>query len=412
MLMNFIDFVFFFYMFVGLYMTTLLLMIYFKNRKEMFDYPAGKIEPVSVVMPCYNAEKTIGAAIESILNLDYPKEMIEIIVVDDKSKDNSVKVVREYVKRYSNVRLIQHKQNCGNAAGTTNTGIKNAKYDYIAVADDDSTPERDALRKMIGFLQEDETVGGVTCAVLAREPKSFMQKLQAIEYAIIAWSRKLLDFVDAVYVTPGPFALYKKKVLLEVGLFDTKNMTQDIEIVWRMLSHGYKARMCLATRVYSETPNRFMKWFRQRIRWNIGGKQCIWKYKHLFFRSGMLGAFIVPFFTFSLFLGLFGIGLFSYLFTRRFLVNYIMARYALYADSSVMHLQDLTFSPSVLNFFGAALFFLGMFFAIFGLRTIRLQKAHWGNIFNFLFYSLVYLTAYPLLLVISTYRMLIGDYKW
>ena len=412
MLMTFIDFVFFFYMFVGLYMTSLLLLIYVKNRKEMFYYPPGKIEPVSVIVPCYNAEKTIGAAIESLLNLDYPKNMIEIIVVDDKSKDNSVKVVEGYARKYSNVRLIKHKINCGNAAGTTNTGIKNAKYDYIAVADDDSTPDRDALRKMIGFLQNERDVGGVTCAVLAREPKNFIQKLQAIEYAVIAWSRKLLDFVDAVYVTPGPFALYRKRVLVEVGMFDTKNMTQDIEIVWKMLSHGYKARMCLATSVHSETPDKFMKWFRQRIRWNIGGKQCLLKYKSLFFRKGMLGAFIIPFFTLSLFLGLFGLGIFAYLFTRRFLVSYFMTRYAVYASSSVLYLQDLSFSPSILNFFGAALFFLGIFFTIFGLRTVKLQKSHWGNIFNFLFYSLIYLTAYPLLLVISTYRMLIGDYRW
>ncbi len=399
-------------MFIGLYMTTLLLLIFIKNRKEMFDYPPAKLEPVSVIMPCYNAEKTIGPAIESILNLDYPKEMIEIIVVDDKSRDDSVKVVEGYVKKYDNVRLIKHSKNCGNAAGTTNTGIKYAKYDYIAVADDDSTPDRDALKKMIGFLQKERDVGGVTCAVLARDPKTFMQRLQAIEYAVIAWSRKLLDFVDAVYVTPGPFALYKKKVLVEVGLFDTKNMTQDIEIVWRMLAHGYKARMSLATRVYSETPNKFMRWFRQRIRWNIGGKQCIWKYRNLFFKRGMLGAFILPFFTLSLFLGLFGLGIFGYLFARRFLVSYFMTRYAVYASSSVLYLQDLTFSPSILNFFGAALFFLGMFFTIFGLRTVRLQKSHWGNIFNFLFYSLVYLTVYPLLLIISTYRVLVGDYRW
>ena len=217
---------------------------------------------------------------------------------------------------------------------------------------------------------------------------------------------------DAVYVTPGPFALYKKKVLIEVGMFDKKNMTQDIEIVWKMLSHGYKARMCFAAKVYTETPTRFSKWFQQRVRWNIGGKQCIWKYKSLFFRRGMLGAFIIPFFSFSLFLGLFGLGLFSYLLIRRFLVSYITTKYALYADSSILHLQDLTFAPSILNFFGAALVFLGIFFAISGLREVKLQKSHWGNIFNFLFYSIIYLTAYPFLLIASGYRILRRNYKW
>jgi cellulose synthase/poly-beta-1,6-N-acetylglucosamine synthase-like glycosyltransferase len=265
---------------------------------------------------------------------------------------------------------------------------------------------------MIGFLQKDEKIGGVTCAVLAREPKNFIQRLQAIEYAVIAWSRKLLDFVDAVYVTPGPFALYKKKVLVEVGLFDTKNLTQDIEIVWRMLSHGYLVRMCLATRVHSETPSIFKKWFWQRIRWNVGGKQCIWKYKSLFFRKGMLGAFIIPFFTFSLFLGLFGLGLFGYLLGKGLIIRYLSAKYSLYAGSALFHLQELSFSPSVLNFFGAAMFFIGFFFTIYGLNTIKIEKAHRGNIFNLLFYSLIYLTAYPLLLIVSTYKMIAGKYSW
>ena len=412
MFLGFIDFVFFFYTFIGLYMSSLLIFIYLKNKDKLFFYPKGRIEPVSIVVPCYNEGKHIGRTIESLLDLDYPREMMEIIVVDDCSKDNSAKVIREYAKRHKNVRLIVNEKNSGGAAEPTNLGIRAARFDYIAVADADSTPDKDALQKMIGFLQEDKSVGGVTCTVLAREPKNFIQKLQAIEYAIIAWSRKLLDFVDSVYVTPGPVALYRKKTLIEVGLFDTKNMTQDIEIVWRMLSHGYKARMCLATRVHSQTPNTIKGWFKQRIRWNIGGKQTIWKYKSLFFRKGMLGAFILPFFTFSLFLGLFGMGLFAYLMMRRILVHYLAARYSIYASSALFHLQDLSFSPSILNFFGVALFFIGLFFTFYGLNVINLEKSHRGNIFNVLFYSRVYLTIYPAILIVSTYKLLTGKYSW
>ncbi|MCU0642322.1 MAG: glycosyltransferase, partial [archaeon] len=408
---NFVDFLFFFYMFVGLYMTSFLLLLYVRNRKELFAYPpARKLEPVSIVVPCYNEGENIGKTIESLLNLDYPRNMIEIIVVDDKSKDNSAEVARRYAKKYPNVRVIVNKRNSGGAAEPTNIGVRAAKYDYVAVADADSTPDRDALRKMIGYLQNDEKVGAVTCAVLARNPKKFMQKLQAIEYAIIAWSRKLLDFIDGVYVTPGPFALYKKKILIEVGLFDTKNITQDIEIVWRMNYYGYKARMCLATRVHSETPSELMKWVRQRIRWNIGGKQCMLKYINVLFRKGMLGAFILPFFTFSMFLGFFGIVLFTYLTGRGLLIRYLDLKYSLYAGSSIMHLQELSFAPSILNFFGAALFFLGLFFTIYGLGEMKIEKEKRGNIFNLLFYSLVYLTVYPLILVLSTYKMIRGNY--
>ena len=215
--MNFVDFVFFFYAFIGLYMLSLMILIYFRNRKKMFDNPEGKPEPVSIILPCYNEEETIGKAIESLLSLNYPKDMLEIIIVDDKSTDNSVEIIKKYTEKNKNIRLIINKRNSGKAAEPTNMGIKAAKYDLVALSDPDSFPEKDALLKMIGFLQEDKQIAGVTCSVMVKNPKNFAGGLQALEYTIIAFARKLLDFIDAVYVTPGPFALYRKKVLFEVG---------------------------------------------------------------------------------------------------------------------------------------------------------------------------------------------------
>ncbi|MBI2632600.1 glycosyltransferase [Candidatus Pacearchaeota archaeon] len=409
--MTWVDIVFFFYTFVALYMLSLFMFIYFPNRKKLFDYPKGKAEPVSVIVPCYNEAETIGNVIKSLLELNYPKEMIEIIVVDDRSKDNSAEVVRRYAKKYKNVRLIVNERNSGGAAEPTNIGIKAAKYDYIAIADADSTPDKDALIRMIGFLQVDEKVGGVTCAVLARKPEKFMQKLQEIEYYIIGFNRKLLDLVDAIYVTPGPFALYKKKILFEIGLFDTKNMTQDIEIVWRMRANGYTVRMCLPAKVYSNTPSRISDWWRQRIRWNIGGAQCIVKYKKLLFKKGMLGAFIIPFFSLSLFIGLFGLGLFIYLLLRRIAISYLSTKYSIYASTAVVRLQDLSFTPSVLNFFGITLFFLGLGFTFLVLNTFSERRVRRGLI-NILFYSTIYLTLYPVIMVSALYKLARRKYSW
>ncbi len=410
--LNLIETAFFSYMFVGLYMLSLLLLIYLPNRKRLFSYPRGKPVPVSIVMPCYNEEATIGTAIESLLALEYPRGMLEIIVVDDCSRDGSAAVVRKYARRYPQVRLIANSRNSGGAAEPTNIGIRAARHLYVAVADADSTPERDALLKMIGFLQEDEKVAAVTCAVLARKPATFIQRLQAIEYDVIAWSRKLLDLVDSVYVTPGPFALYRRDVLLKVGLFDTKNMTQDIEIVWRLMSRGYKARMCLAAAVHSETPKKFSAWFRQRVRWNIGGTQTLLKYKRLFFRRGMLGAFILPFFSFSLFLGLLGLGIFLYLFIRRTLVFYLSTRYSVYADTAIVNLQDLNLTPSILNLLGAFLFVAGALFTFTGLAIMRGAHGTRHNLFNILFYMIVYLTVYPVIMITALYRLWRGTYSW
>jgi biofilm PGA synthesis N-glycosyltransferase PgaC len=338
--------------------------------------------------------------------------MLEIIVVDDCSKDNSAEVIRKYTEKYENVRLIVNKKNSGGAAEPTNIGIKEAKFDYIAVADADSYPEKDALLKMIGFLQKDEKIGGVTGAVLAKDAQSFPQKLQYLEYVVICFARKLLDYIDAVYVTPGPFALYRKKVLFEIGLFDKNNLTQDIEIVWRMMSHGYRARMSLDAKIYTVTPKTFKKWWRQRVRWNIGGTQTIVKYKKWALKKNMLGMFVIPFFSISLFIGIVGILLFTYLMTRSLLLTYLSTHYSIIANEAVTRLIDLSFNPTILNFFGISLFLLGSFYTLFALMTMKELNLKNINLFNLIFFLTLYLMIYPLIMISALYKFTRKKYSW
>lgn len=409
---SFIDIVFFVYTFISLYMLSLFLTLYIPNRNQMFGYPKGKPEPISIVMPCYNEGHHIGESIEALLKMDYPKEMIEIIIVDDKSSDNSAEVVREYAKKYSNVRLFVNSRNSGGAAEPQNIGIRHAKYDYIAIMDSDSVPERDALKKMIGFLQQDEKVGVVTCSILVKKPWNLLQKLQAYEYYIIAFTRRLLDLVDSIYVTPGPLALYRKSVLMKVGLFDTKNMTQDIEMTWNVMAHGYIARMCLDAKVYAASPTKFKGWWKQRIRWNIGGIQTLFKYKKYWFKE-MLGMFVMPLFALGMGLGIFGLGLFGYLMFKRFVLSYLATKYSFYASTAILTFGDFTFSPSILNFFGIMAFLLGVWFTIFGLAVMKANDLRGRkNIFNLAIYLIVYLILYPFTFLTAVFKMMIGRYSW
>lgn len=410
--MTFVDVVFFFYSFVAIYMLSLMVITYLSNRKEMFDHPSGKPEPVSIIIPCYNEGRTIGRVIESIFQMDYPKDMIEIIIVDDFSQDNSVEMIRPYTKKYKNVKLIALPENSGGPAKPTNTGIKAAKYDYILAMDSDSFPKKDALKKMIGYLQEDKEIGGVTCSILVNKPNTFAQRIQHIEYIVIAFARKLLDFIDAVYVTPGPFALYRKEVLFEIGLFEEGNLTQDIEIVWRMMAHGYKARMVLPARVYVDSPRRFKAWWNQRVRWNVGGTQTLWKYRKWSLRNNMLGLFVIPFFTMSMFLGILGLGLFIYLGIKRLFLFLLSSSYSVGAQASIIQFSDFSLNLSILNFFGIALFVLGTTYSLFGIWAMKEVPLKKLKIFNLTFFLSLYLMIYPLIMIAALWRMARGNYSW
>jgi len=370
----------------------------------MFFYPkARKGYSVSIVVPCYNEEKSIEGTVNSVLQSDYPG-LKKVIVVDDCSKDNSYKIIQAIAKKNSKVLAVQTPENIGRAASAKNYGLKFADTEIIGFSDADSFLEKDAISKMVGFF-DDEKVGAVTCSVLVKNKNKFIEKLQAMEYAIIAWTRKLLGYVEGIWAMPGPLALYRTDLLKKMNGFDENNLTEDIEITWNVISEGYKVEMCLPARVESVAPTKTIYWFKQRIRWDIGGMQCINKYKgHVFSK---LGYFIMPFFALSLFLGLLGIGVFSYIFTRNLISNFLYTKYSITTNTPLLTFEDFYITPSILNYLGVILFILGLFFVILGLSIMKEGKFRgFRNVFNLLFYLIVYLTLYPLILVVAIGKMI------
>lgn len=396
------------YMFVSIFFLSLFLSLYAKNRKDLFEYPKTKRKySISVLVPAFNEEKTIEDTVRAIFSTGYPIK--ELIVLNDGSTDKTGKIVKGLLKKYPKLRLLD-KKNSGKA-DSLNQGIKMAKSELVAVVDADSYPAKGSFGKLIGFF-DDEEVGAVTCVFIPRNKNKFFERLQMIEYTVIAFTRKLLDYVDAVYVTPGPLALYRKSALLKIGGFDPKNLTEDIETTWHLAYEGYHRRMCLATNATTTVPNKLKAWYKQRRRWNIGGLQCISKYKKFFLKRGMLGFFILPFFILQLFLGLLGLSIFVYLVTTRFLTNYVFARYSLNVGTPLLTMNDFLITPSFLNYLGVVLFIAGGIFTLLVLSIMKVGILKKQNIFNILFYLIFYLSIYPFIMITALYHFFRGTGKW
>lgn len=109
---------------------------------------------ISVVMPVYNCEKFVRAAIESIQNQSYEK--IEILVVDDASTDHSYKIAEEMAKIDKRIHLIRNSKNIG-VAKTRNNGIKVATGEWIALLDSDDVWEADKLERQLELAQKTGT---------------------------------------------------------------------------------------------------------------------------------------------------------------------------------------------------------------------------------------------------------------
>ena len=409
--MDILTIIYLSYSFVALYFLFLFILIYVYHRKDIFYCPKlTKNYSLSIVVPCYNEKENIAGTIQALLDSDY-KGLKKIFIVDDRSTDGSYKIIKEFAKKYSKVVALRTPKNTGKASGAKNFGAKFVKTELIGFTDADSYPQKEAIRKSIGFFNN-KNLGAVTSLVLVKERKRFIEKLQAIEYKIIAFTRKLLGFVGAIYVAPGPLVIYRKKHFDEIGGFDETNLTEDIEIIWNFVSKGYDIEMSVPAKVYTVAPNNFKDWFNQRIRWNVGGLQTINKYKSSFLKKNILGWFILPFFILSWFLGIFGLFVVGYRVFRRFAVEFLSATYSVSANTALLTLREINLNPSILVFFGIAVFLLSLFFTFVALLHFREKEFKNFGLLSISIYMLVYLLSYPPLLIVSIYKFFRRKIIW
>lgn len=392
-------------------MLILFFLIYIPNRKKFFDYPPiTKKYTLDMIVPCYNEQNNIEGTIKCLLDSNY-ENLKKIIVVDDCSTDKSFEIIKELAKKDSRIIAVQTPKNTGKASGAKNYGVQFSDAELIGFSDADSYPEKEAISKMIGFFDE-EKVGAVTSSIFAKNRDKFIEKLQSFEYRIIVFSRKLLGFVDSIYVTPGPLAIYKRKIFDEIGRFDENNLTEDIEITWNLASKHYKVRMSPSARVYTVVPNKYSHWLKQRVRWNIGGIQTIMKYKKSFLARGMLGSFILPFFVFSWIIGISGFLILIYRSLRNLIINAWSALYFAKTEAPVIVLEDINLHPSILFLFGIFVMLFSLIFTFISLNHSKEAGFKKNKIISLLAYMFVYVLSYPVILFKSMYKTIRGGYSW
>ncbi|MBI2583581.1 MAG: glycosyltransferase family 2 protein [Candidatus Aenigmarchaeota archaeon] len=412
--LNWIDVIYLLFATLVTFFGFLFVLLYVKNRGMLAKVPfMEKFPTVSIIVPAYNEADNIAKVLRNLKNLEYPKGYsyklgkgskgsYEIIVVDDGSTDETAAIAEAV-----GVQTVRKKR--GGKASALNEGLAKAKGEIIVCVDSDSYPDRTSLVQGVPFFAEKD-VAAVTSRIFVNNAKGFLGRLQSIEYAMIAWTRKLFEYIDSIYVTPGPLSFYRADVLKEVGGFDEKNLTEDIEIAWRLLDRGYKIKMSPGT-VLTEVPSSFKAWWKQRIRWNVGGMQTLNKYKGSVFRADAFGSFILPFFTLSYGLALLALSLFVYLIYLWAFNNILFIISAQAAGlSPLKHLAPF-FLPDMFTIFGVIIFAFSIFLVGAGLKEMQMKSTA-GNWIGVFIYLTIYITLFPFILVHSIIRYLRGKRGW
>ncbi len=286
------------FLFASINFEVFLLITYFENRLAIQEENAWvaqgvkKYPTVSIIVPCWNEENTVSKTIHSLLSLDYPKDKLKIMIVDDGSTDKTWENVQKFK---NNPQIELYTKENGGKFTALNYGISKLDSDLVGCLDADSYVHKDALLNIVAYFQDKETMA-VAPSIKLWEPKSPLQLLQKVEYGFGIFTRKMFHFLQAIYITPGPFSIFRREVFEKLGGYKHAHNTEDIELALRMQKNGYKIKHAHNAFVYTVPPRTLKTLLKQRIRWSHGFIKNAADYKDMFFsrKYGNVGMLILP----------------------------------------------------------------------------------------------------------------------
>ncbi len=253
------------------YATPIIMLGVWRYKKRGFgEDPGEDWDPpnVSVLVPVKNEEKVVGRLLDSLVRLDYPKENLEVVVVEDESRDRTLEICKGYAEKYPWIKVFHRDASLGKG-DALNFAFHRSSGEIVATFDADDVPEEQAVKKALRYFNSPETgaVHGFHRTLNLRE--SIVSRLAAYENFLYRLSNDGKYALGLFVTFSGSNTFFRRTALEKVGLWDPKSLVEDAELSVRF------ARAHIATRLapvecWQEMPARVGSLFKQRIRWSGG----------------------------------------------------------------------------------------------------------------------------------------------
>jgi len=265
---------------MALYSVLIQVAQYHQKRKRRKLLKTGQLEKleaekqiykpfVSILVPAHNEEFVIKQTIDNLLAIDYEK--FELIVIDDRSTDNTAKVLKDLAESYGNFKYHIRKNTAfpGKSA-VLNEILPETQGEVICVFDADARVNPDFLKQIIPYLAEAE-IGAVQARkVICNKDVNWLTRCQDNEYALDTHFQVGRDAIKGAVELRGNGQLVKKAALIDVGGWNNFTLTDDLDISTRLHLKGWDIRLCPDVCVYEEGVLSFLPLLRQRRRWVEG----------------------------------------------------------------------------------------------------------------------------------------------
>jgi cellulose synthase/poly-beta-1,6-N-acetylglucosamine synthase-like glycosyltransferase len=406
---SFSSAIFYILTFLAVYVQVFFLITFFENHKKIIKRRGGislsSYPTVTIIVPCWNEEKTLRKTIQSIFSLSYPKDKLKIILIDDGSTDKTWNIMSQF-EDIDNVKVMQ-KENGGKYTAI-NLGLQNTETEFVGCLDADSFVHPEALKRIMSYFESDLSTMAVAPSIIVNTPMSIIQRAQKAEYDMAVYIKKMLGFLGAIHVTPGPFTIFRKKVFDDLGPYRHAHNTEDMEIAFRMQKNNYKIEQSNDAYVYTNAPKTVGKLFRQRLRWIYGFLNNTIDYRYLIFKKqyGNFSLFTIP-------AGIISVLAALYLFSR-LSYNLVHFIYIKLNQISVVGVHNLP-SSSHIDFFymntGTLLFITLFLYSLVILSMILGQKMAEGKIIlsrDMLYFFVIFSVVAPFWIIKAIYNTVIS----
>ncbi len=238
---------------------------------KLKEYPM-----VSIMVPAHNESIVIRKTVQALLALDYPKDKYEIIVINDNSSDDSAEVLKKIQGKNPDRKLIViNTDNVSGGKGKSNAlniGFSVSSGSVIAIYDADNTPEPNALTLLVENLMSDDKLGAVIGKFRTRNRNaSLMTRFVNIEtLAYQCMNQAGRWFFFKLCTIPGTNFVMRRSIIERIGGWDTKALSEDTEISFRIYRMGYKIKLMPLAVTWEQEPQLLRIWLKQRTRWAKG----------------------------------------------------------------------------------------------------------------------------------------------
>ncbi|MCX5876094.1 MAG: glycosyltransferase [Deltaproteobacteria bacterium] len=254
---------------------------------------SGVWPPVSILIAAYNEEKVIGQTLRALLDSTYPGE-IEVVVVDDGSKDTTAQIVAGMAQSEERIHLLRQ-INMGKAMALK-TGFDAVSHEIVISLDADTQFASDTIAELVRPFA-DPAVAAVSGRARVGNPKTLVAMFQSLEYTCgFNLDRRAYHLLNCITVVPGAVSAFKKSAVFAAGGISTETLAEDTDLTLSLHRYGHK--ICYAPRAvaWTEAPETVRTFAKQRFRWAYGTLQCLWKHRDLLFdrKYRALGWFSLP----------------------------------------------------------------------------------------------------------------------